>query len=818
MRLVHREFEEGISPLLFRSVVVPFNPQVYGRLGEPPGMQSRNGKQKANESKPTSIDLDIFPGFGPHVRRFGMSFDLNLFALANPPTKNLQEGIDAFWGRYNWPFRYYRRFQDRAELEIAADETQVMKRAFGHLAKAQELGISLDCGLGWLNGPDLSVKAQILRHTPDLFGTMYSADANTINKRKLWQYIENHYLHYGSPDDLKVAELVRNLLDSSSVAEAVDQGPCYRLKDSLLIHEAALDTSAIDASVKPISQSKKSLYGYGADRTYRARAMSGPHELLVDEESDDTENEYEMLIRHQLGTVQYPDPRNPNRKARTAEALSAAAAAATMRHDDSVTTRGALYIRSPTDNKTSTRQPASILTPNSLTMAQKEWMLETSWAQEAFLSSYMIAVTDNASTFSAIKKLTLARFSSKHIGKLCRTDFWNAFESLEEVDLRVIADYRDVQKTEAGFANITPVAPSAAVASVLNLLQNHIGQKEKIQTLSVGWADGGEHAEGVSARNKLLLPAPVLPKQAVQAFPVASHGMLSLPYVKHLELINCWTTPNALEDLVLTNRTHALRKLTLNSVSLTAHPKFGRNQAPNAQNVAAQAANAQQPGQLAAVAGANPAAVQALVQAAANGAPPNLLHAHQAIAQQYLAALQQANQQQGAGRPRDGAWADVFDRLRARLTQQEQTEFEMELLSCGYTRLATPTFDQTALDRAEAANSLANPLPSSRTNFHTNRQSQLSGKMIECSDGNLGSIITALPNGEMEELTTDWGCYAGWPREELLPTDYRDDDGWGRWGSKTMEGPEYDGGRIGGSGRFSGRITNWTALVDEDTV
>lgn len=99
MRLVNREFEQRISRVLFSTVVVPFNTEIYGMLNPTRQARSnRKGKQKAvdNDYREPSTSLgylkwpnakedqlytghgiDVFRGFGPHIRKYGMSFDVS---------------------------------------------------------------------------------------------------------------------------------------------------------------------------------------------------------------------------------------------------------------------------------------------------------------------------------------------------------------------------------------------------------------------------------------------------------------------------------------------------------------------------------------------------------------------------------------------------------------------------------------------------------------------------------------------------------------------------------------------------------------------
>ena len=233
---------------------------------------------------------------------------------------------------------------------------------------------------------------------------------------------------------------------------------------------------------------------------------------------------------------------------------------------------GILLLRPPIKVRDTTELVASIV-PNSLTRPQLEWLLETAWAQDAFLSSYLLSITDNRQNFRNVRTLTIARISSRLLHKICRKDFWESLPKLSSFSVRVIADWRDVGKDRAGEACTTDVEPSIAVTGFHHLLNMFVAPRKSIKTLSVGWVQGGEHAQGCLARHKHLLPAPMACRDRLLTVEQGnSTGMLALPHVEHFTLENCWLTPKALEDFVITHTTtNKLAQLTLESVSLSAH-------------------------------------------------------------------------------------------------------------------------------------------------------------------------------------------------------------------------------------------------------
>ncbi|CEI65708.1 hypothetical protein FVEN_g12281 [Fusarium venenatum] len=149
LRLVCKEFEAKVSAQYFRNVVVPFKSELYSKLD-----RDENGALKRTSSALLSNGMRIFQSFGPHIRRFALSLELDEDTLSYPPVKPSQEAVPSFWGIYRWPHDTYHRYTDLEGLEQTADETEAMKEALKCLVKVSNLGICCDAGLGFLLGPD----------------------------------------------------------------------------------------------------------------------------------------------------------------------------------------------------------------------------------------------------------------------------------------------------------------------------------------------------------------------------------------------------------------------------------------------------------------------------------------------------------------------------------------------------------------------------------------------------------------------------------------------------------------------------------------
>ncbi|KAJ4376704.1 hypothetical protein N0V86_006821 [Didymella sp. IMI 355093] len=550
LRLVSHELNDYTSQAAFKTAVVPFNTEIYGMLGHE-AKPDRKGKKRAKISRPeywwknanddevyNGHGLDVFRGFGRHIVKYGMSFEVNEDSLSTPPLKSITEQKTSFWGDYEWPFEEYRRFDAVAGLESAADETPRMKTAFSELRKVKELALSVDSGLGWLNGPDLSIRARILQTPPKIFGSRQNVpDRRSQAQQELWHHIEN--MHMCAGEDVRIASLYR--------LEGVR--PLTEAQESRLLATTQPSLPFLDAHVP-----------HGAT----------PHDTadtVVSQPLDDTNSP----DRHILGSSTFN--------------VGVLFTSSTLQCND------AAPVLSP-------------IVPATLTKAQKEWLLETEWAQRAFLSSYMLSVIDNRTTFHSIHTLNVSSLSDRYISTLNRPDFWDALPNLRNVTLMVIPGWRTVEKDEAGFVDTPRLDPTAQVDIFCGLLQAQLAPRTRITNLTVGYTTGGEHAEGLHARNKLLMPAPLLPLRArmhadptippmetatVQNASMLQQALARFPHLEKLTLRNCWITPSALVQFVKVHDEYALKQLTLDSVSLTAvlQPS-GNAQAANAAQQALQ--------------------------------------------------------------------------------------------------------------------------------------------------------------------------------------------------------------------------------------
>ncbi|CAD0108099.1 unnamed protein product [Aureobasidium uvarum] len=823
MRLVSKEFERGVSGSLFDTVVVPFNTELYEMIEQKVVKRDLKGKRRADDPINHFVNLDpgsllwknalddtedkvyrghglkVFEGFGHHIRRFGMSFEIKEDALQNPPKKNKLDSHESYFGSYEWPSQEYTRFELLAGLERTADETSQMKMAFSHLSVVQQLALSMDSGLGWMSGPDKSLRSTILQRPSPLFGCSHGiVDAQQQERIRLWESIESAHVRLGALDDLK---------------------------EGSLEHIVAMVPGVAD-----------------------------------NEDHDGTET-------------------------------------------------GVLYITPPDTRDQSSHAEAQRLeysrrlekfSPASLNTHQKEWLLEAEWAQRAFLTTYMLGVVDNSSVFDKVSVLNF-RVSSHLVPLLCRHDFWTALPKLQEVKLAVIPDWRTVERDEAGIVETKDIDPSIAVDKTYSLLQDFIGVRPNITKLNFSWAAGGEHAEGIFARNHHILPAPITAVARSTATAPKDDELIDLPHLRDLTFSNCWFTPVAIVAIVKKLRTKTLKKIKFDSVSLTAMPR-GNIPIANPNNHPMVNPNLfpqQAPGPGMMVIGGNFAA-----QFGAQvwqGPPPGMpvqqwaqamIHTLNAMTQQqgivlhqvpqvwtnhpmgltmqqihgmlagladgngplmpqpgllYQLPQQQQQQQAGAaqfpqigGPPpfqapalpqaagwplppqpavhaatpqinngpwyeghRVGSWVWVVDKISPGPTlemYQPRDEFEpvpeprnnelvsAEFNSCGYVQLRAPTFGDQ--------NNMEAPAAFRMSRHFVRRQSLLSSAMLATQDKLLGSIVQYMSEHETDALHHAWGMTLGWNDVKLA------------------EEVEYDGYLTGGTGRFSGSVTKDSVMQE----
>lgn len=779
MRLVNKEFEEKISTYLFRTVVVPFRPEIYGISGE----QSQDGGLDGTYVNVMLRDkgMRVFQGFGRHILRFAMSFEIDHAALRTPPAKSDQEAVTSFWGIYRWPFPKYNRFRSLEGLEQTADETRTMAKALQYITNANELALSIDGGLGWLPGPDCSIASSGPNSPLPVFGMSRYYDEAISSESTMSEPIS-----FGQALVQKLAAHQTSLKTNTPLAPDMEQA--Y----GRMLAEAGYTGSGVKAALRTMAESE------GISRSLKVLPQDEPQSpTSMIKRYDSLSISQDLEDSGSLGTY---------------DVLMGTERASSDNGQAGIATRAMptfLLGRPDAPNDASTKDTAGNidthpLKPNSLKNSQKEMLLETEWAQRAFMQSWTIAVVDNPLAFRHITKLTVARLPSRHVNVLRRSDFWHSLESLESVSLAIIPDWREMSKAATGWVEDTRLSPSQAVTGVYDLLEQYVAPKKSIIELHFEWLCGGEEASGLFARNQLVLPAPIIQKAvAMIATSGDASNVLSLPYIKTLSLKNCWSSPQILLKFLANMRMQSLKKASLQFVYLSVPVFDSVAIAPGNTGSQAGAAGLTLTG---VVAGTTSSAIHGhsashLSNTLSQGLVNNLTHL--APQQQSTATFQgpapPINAKCWLDEPRDWSWAYIIDRVTPSRTLADErysrdlgpkplfrrptSLTSLSFVSCGYVRLPID-LDQSILDPPLASASELASL--------SKRKSDLSQFMMVAGDQNVGTIVPHIEDDEVRTLNLAWHLLPGWDQSMLDSL-----------GPLSM----LDGVREPGKGRFRGTVT-----------
>ncbi|KAI9740731.1 MAG: hypothetical protein M1818_004696 [Claussenomyces sp. TS43310] len=721
MRLVNHEFEEKLSEVLFQTVVVPFRSEIYGFLDErtEDGENDRRGAAVVLQDK----GMRVFRGFGQHIRRFAISFEVDYAALSKPPTKSYQEAITTFWGIYRWPFSRYNRYSQIEGLEKTADETRTMTEAFKHIKNAQELGLSIDSGLGWLQGPDMNSKDENRRGQVPVFGlSRFSQEGNPR-----YSFLRRPHHHSG-------------LVEPELISDAYFDSELYNTLQRMLA-EAGYQGEDLQQSMRTLLQS----------------------EGLVTDVDD-------SLSSFALSAQKHPNPRDPVSRRTNIELVREIphTRRSLLPGGDSVI-EGEVFEITETSTELADLFP---LKGEKLTKAQKEVLLEVEWAQRAFIQSYAIAIIDNTVTFRNVTTFTIARLSSRHVNVLRRDDFWAGLPGLETLSLAVIPDWREVSKLPTSRIEDIRLEPSQALPAVFHLLHEHIASRESIKSLHFEWLCGGEEAMGMFARNQLILAAPFV-AQALDM--VATVGqppaVLRLPHVHDLSLKNCWTSSHIFNGFVDGHKMQSLNTLILNSVSLCADCPAGFEPQPAASRARQHLnPNVYPPAPLLPLL---PAVIQGVQIASTMVQQHPQVIAQHPLGQAPTVLAVQAETPVGLlawlDQPRVSSWTHVIDNITPSLTlshlrhshglESEPPPFKATKLkqivfeSCGYIKLPL-NLDQSMLETPRPAT--ADDLGVSK------RRADLVMHMMKVPEHTLGTVVPYMPASEISTLHLAWGLFDGW--------------------------------------------------------
>lgn len=727
--------------------MVPFRPQLFSKLS-----RDENGELRNPTFDLFSDGMRIFDDFGPHIRRFALSLEVDEDVLSYPPAKPLQEVVPAFWGLYRWPHEDYNRYSDLAGLERTADETDSMKVALRTLSKVSELGLCCDAGLGFLYGPDRAARTR--------------APRSAVFARQDWQKesrregIMNHLLTLGPAPELT---------DQNTSAEALTAASNY---SHLLrmAHEAGYSAAAAEEAIEMLLVSE---------------GTSLEDAVLVETSEPAANPAAEPAVE--------PPAEPPAEIPPELAANLAFNAAAELRDSfDSSESEEDIEVTQPSS---SSKPPEHPLIPNALTTAQKEFLLELEWAHRAMIQSYVIGLTDVAleGRFEQLSTLTIAKIPSSHLTIFHDSALWESLPNLRNVSLGVVADWRSITRPNPTSVVNEDLSPLRAIPAAYTVLNDYIGQCKNIESLHFEWICGGELATSSHQRNQFIMPAPFCPDANNMANPTwaISGEILQLPHIRHLSLKNCWMAPHIAIQFFRQMGLSSLRKIELESVSLSGPPTtqaISLNIAPPPGFVGLW------------FGGAGIAAAQEAHEETIRRQKLPYLFSWNGFLEQFSPTLNTTKILEKSGISTTALFEERLPSIQSIMPDAASLHSErsrymiksVSITSCGYIAIDTPHLDTRLLvsitsDYAVLQSAAVTPLQDPRT-----RQPQdLTPWMQNCKDKLLGRILTGISRTEIEKLNDVFHMKAGWD---------------GIYGHDIVDSARADGYELGGIGRISGTL------------
>lgn len=574
LRSINSYFESVLGPVIFRNVVTKFGKSLF---------DVNNAKWERKPPKDS-----VFEKYGMEMSKFGIAFEVDLEGLQSARPKVIQDQQHSWWGKYTWPVPIYPRFKPLEELENLADHLLLLRGAFEELTNVSELGLSLDSGHGWLNGPDMSDMA--------VWNTRGSKGSKIFGKTF---HAEDKWDRYGRNELFKWAqansinEAIKSL---RSGADSEQWGPESRFLNAVAIRDFDSYVSRFQPDADPeahtggtVPTTNPAVFNQQHQQNFQ-QAVIGPNwawQLPVPPQNHGAPG----VGQHHLNFPPMPMPTNANAAARAIR-RGAFDLAGRQNVRTKVKKGETIHPQWPiiyngynlaaeigghctfVQNKLADPRTFPLL-PGQLTEAQAQWLMETVWAQRAFLSAYTTAILTHKANFKHVHSLHIAKISSGLLPSLEQREFWQALPSLRTLKVLVSPDWRtEYTPGDQAFQNNMLISPVQASIKFANFLQRYVARIEHLCTLTIGFFGGGEHATGLFARNQHVLPAPITfdPRSWLSDHVAKPNldTMIAFNHIKNLTIENAWLSPFMLEGFMSRSRDTSLRQLTLDSVSLTS--------------------------------------------------------------------------------------------------------------------------------------------------------------------------------------------------------------------------------------------------------
>lgn len=538
LRLVNTKVCQSLSSIQFRNVVINFDKQFFDN-----NYGDWNGR--CGDLPPNSM----FEKYGDNLNQFGIAFEYDLAGLSSAKAKVIEKVENAWFGKFTWPTEQYPRFPELQQIEDLVDHNRpLLKEAFKYVTKASELGLCIDSGHGWLEGPDISDMALMSRRASrggKIFGKTFQGE-DVLDKLCL-----NEYFKWAQKNTIN--EAVKYVMQTRSPSKAATLTELHSLQNTPV---REMDSFRFQHEQHDFDANSH----VGGTPGTAAPGMGNPNVV--------------NWAAHFNPAVQNPAPHH-------ARILGNAA---TRQPSPSTKPQWPLIFNGHNiaaemgghctfiQNKTSLPAAAS-LRPSALTEAQAQWLMETVWAQRAFLSSYTTAIITNKSNFQHIHTLRITKLSSGLLPSLEQKEFWTSLPNLQKLQMLISPDWRQEHLTGDRFHQTNmPIPPHKAAQRFTEFLRLYVIRLESLHSLTIGYVGGGERAVGIFARNQHVLPAPIVRDPTGWLLedekPKRRASLTKFEHIRDLKFENCWFSPIMLEEFMAQSRDTSLHSLTLDSVSL----------------------------------------------------------------------------------------------------------------------------------------------------------------------------------------------------------------------------------------------------------
>lgn len=575
LRLVCKSIAEDLEPYVFRSLVAKFGPSFF----------DINASLRENEG-PGSIEPDsMLRKYGSEINKFGIAFEYDRLGMTNAPYKITETIVEAWFGKYKWPVKEYPYFPSLKRIDKLLEENpRCLIESMRNLRNCHELALVVDSGHGWLEGPDISDLAlyrELAQGGSKVFGKAFPACDRAYEEgmKQIFEWAQRNTIN----ENIKKLEyLTCESRDEAAIRRAIAIRP----------YDSYREQSKQPDFEKDVHTGREYL-GVGSQANLPAIPNHNPLHQQIN--GIPPNNHPHQNIRHsrrqRLAGLSWLDSRRSTSH--------------NTRESDSNTMRDPLLPQWPLifngynvsadlngdmpsiQDRVSNPSEYPLL-PGSLTEAQAQWIMETSWIQRTFLSAYTDAVRINADVFENVHSLHITKLSSGLLPSLSLKSFWSSLPQLKTVTLLVKPDWR-VEHVPGDKLHQTSMHTRLieAALKLAELLKDIISHMESLNNLHIGYCSGGEHQNGIFGRNQHVLPAPITscPREWLLAQNPANtkpdeDTMFCFPHVRTLTFENCWFSPYMLETLMRKSRDTSLRALVLDSVSLTSRVHSIRTDGP----------------------------------------------------------------------------------------------------------------------------------------------------------------------------------------------------------------------------------------------